>query len=317
MFKKNQLFNDTIQTDTPAIEKFITNIAPYFICNHYISREIDKENYDKSIYFYGATEFKMRELAANNLLKNKNYDTINNFDIVYVQVDFFDYFYDEILPIITLKNIKIILMTGQWHLPQINKNEKTEALLKNDNIFLWISQNPIYSNNEKYMALPYGISHHSIEVYINFIQSNIINEKQLKILNQRATVHSHLPDNHIRKKYDIFGKNSGDNLYYYDFLKNISMSEFVISTTGDREDCYRHYECIGLNAIPISNASEVLYKDVFGENMIYSNANEMIDMINSKIVNYEYQSPNKDILTIEYWKQKINERIDMLKCKNT
>ena len=259
----------------------------------------------------------MRELVANNLLKNKNYDTIHNFDIIFVQVDYFDYFYYEILPIITSKNIKIILMTGQWHLPQINKNEKTEELLKNDNIFLWISQNPIYTNNEKYMAFPYGISHHTIERYIAFIQSNITNKKQLKILNQRANVHPHLPDNHIRKKYDIFGKDSGDKLDYCHFLKNISMSEFVISTTGDREDCYRHYECIGLNAIPISNVTEPLYKDVFGENMIYSNANEMIDMVNNKIVNYEYQSPNKDILTIEYWKQKINERIDTLKCKNT
>ena len=91
------------------------------------------------------------------------------------------------------------------------------------------------------------------------------------------------------------------------------MSEFVISTTGDREDCYRHYECIGLNAMPVSNINRDLFQDIFGENMIYSNAIEMTDMINNGIVNYKYQSPNKDVLTIEYWKRKIEDRVNILR----
>ena len=313
MMNKNELFYDVIQSDIPNIEKMITNLAPYFICNHYISREIYNDNDNGTIYWYGEGDFKMRELLANDLLQNKNYDTIKNYDILFVQVNYFDYFYDEILPIIVSKNIKIILITGQWHLPQIHKNEKTDKLLKNDNILLWISQNPIYKDNEKYMAFPYGINHHYIEKYIQFIKSNLTNEKQNKILNQKTSVHPHLPHNHIRKKYDIFGKNSGNELNYNDFLRNISMSEFVISTTGDREDCYRHYECIGLNAMPVSNINRDLFQDIFGENMIYSNAIEMTDMINNGIVNYKYQSPNKDVLTIEYWKRKIEERVNILR----
>ena len=47
--------------------------------------------------------------------------------------------------------------------------------------------------------------------------------------------------------------------------------------------------------------------------MIYSDAEEMINMINKNIVNYNYKKPNRDILTISYWVDKIYQRINLLK----
>lgn len=289
-----------------ALEYIVTPVTPYFICNHFISTEINKSDYR-----YIGIDL---DIKANDLLKNKNYNDIKNFEIIQIQVNKFDFFYDEILPIICKNNIKIIIITSQEHLPQINRNYKTDNLLNNDNILLWISQNPIYTNNEKYMAFPYGILHRDVNSYINFIKThNINNNKTIKILNQYARTHEHLPNHHIRKMHDIFGKKSGEKyLYYTDFLTNILNAEFVISTSGDRDDCYRHYECIGLNAIPISNIGGG-YKDIFEENMIYSNAEEMISMINNQIVNYNYKKPNKELLTISYWMRKINEKINLLK----
>jgi len=289
------------------LEYLVTPLSPYFICNHFISNEI----YEHSGCKYVGMKL---ELKANDLIKNNNYNDIKNFEIIQIQVDLFDFFYDEILPVIIKNNIKVVIITSQWHLPQIQRNHKTDELLNNSNIILWISQNPIYTNNEKYMAFPYGLFHHKINDYVNFINSTDINsDKNIKILNQYASTHDHLPNNHIRKMFDIFGKNSGTSFVSYtDFLKNILNSEFVISTSGDRDDCYRHYECIGLNAIPVSNINDG-YKDIFGDNMIYSNAEEMINMINKNIVNYNYKKPNIDILTISYWVCKINEKIILLK----
>jgi hypothetical protein len=288
------------------IEYLITPLAPYFICNHFISTEIYNT--------FGSKYIGMNlDLKANDLIKNENYNDIKNFEIIQIQVDLFDFFYDKILPIIIKNNLKVVIITSQWHRPQIKRNNKTDDLLNNTNIILWISQNPIYTNNEKYMPFPYGICHNNINDYVNFINSNNINiDKNIKILNQYASVHNHLPNNHIRKIFDIFGKNSGkENLNYTEFLTNILKSEFVISTSGDRDDCYRHYECIGLNAIPVSNINDG-YKDIFEDNMIYSNADEMINMINNNTVNYNYKKPNRNILTIAYWVSKINEKINLL-----
>ena len=288
------------------VEYLVTPLAPYFICNHFISTEI----HNNSGWKYIGMNL---ELKANDLIKNKNYSDIKNFEIIQIQVDLFDFFYYEILPIIIKNNIKVVIITSQWHIPQIQRNHKTDDLLNNSNIILWISQNPIYANNEKYMAFPYGICHNNINAYVNFINSNNIKtDKNIKILNQYAATHDHLPNNHIRKMFGIFGKNSGSSMNYTEFLTNILHSEFVISTSGDRDDCYRHYECIGLNAIPVSNINDG-YKDIFGDNMVYSNAEEMINMINKNIVNYNYKKPNRDILTISYWVCKINQKINLLK----
>jgi len=288
-----------------SIEYLISPCSPYFICNHYISTEIH----------YGQKKFIKANLKikANDLLKNKNYNDIKNYDIIQIQVDHFDYFLENVLPIIEIKNLKIIIITSQWQLPQINKSIKTDNLLEHKNILLWISQNPIYSDNEKYMAIPYGFNHLYLDKYIQFVKScNINQDKRQKIVNLYASPHSHLPKDHIRIVHDIFGKNSGIQMEYNDFLKNILDSEFVISTAGDRDDCFRHYECIGLNTIPVSNISGG-YKEIFGLDMVYSNSEDMIEMIKSNTVNYNYKKPNREILTNHYWFSKINEKINKLK----
>ena len=123
------------------INNIITPFTPYYICNHYIGNEISEYNLPKPI--------------SNNLLNNLDYNKINEFDIIFCQVNFFDYFLDKILPNI---NCKIILITGQWHLPMLNKSSKTDILLNDERIHKWYSQNPIYTN-EKYYAFPYGINY--------------------------------------------------------------------------------------------------------------------------------------------------------------
>jgi len=111
-------------------------------------------------------------------------------------------------------------------------------------------------------------------------------------------------------EYDIFGKKSGNKVDFLDYLNNLRKSYFVISTTGDRDDCFRHCECIGLDSIPISNIS-TNYREIYEDNMIYSNAPEMINMLNNE-KEITYTIPNKDILTIEYWKNKIFKRLEKI-----
>jgi len=295
------LFNKALLSANPT-DSFITPVTPYLICDHFVSTEVYSGDHK-----YICTSL---DLKGNDLLKHKNYEEIQELDIVQVQVDHFDFFYDEILPILSKRNISIILITSQWHLPQVHISAKTDALLNHKSIHLWISQNPIYSH-PKYMAFPYGINHYNINMYIQFVNHYVPKPKTIKILNQRSSCHGHLPSNHIRRQYPIFGNDSGPSLAYWTFLENISNSEFVISTTGDREDCYRHYESIGIDAIPISNVS-ANYQDIFDKNMVYSYAEEMIDMIQNQKIEQDYILPNKDILTIDYWLYKIHDRLDKL-----
>jgi hypothetical protein len=298
----NKIFDEVLsKTDNNNVFKqFITPISPYYICNHFISTEINPPGW-KYIGFD-------LNLKSNDLLKNNNYNDIKDLDIIQIQVDEFIFFCNTVLPIIEKNNIRVIIITSQEHLPQIHRNEYTDRVLNHPNILLWIGQNPIY-NDPKYMAFPSGIRQHNIFEYTQFAKSyNTNNPKSIKILNQCARAHPHLPQNHIRNAYTIFGRESGCPISYNDFLTNISNAEFVISTSGDRDDCYRHYECIGLDAIPVSNIGGD-YKNIFNENMLYSNAEEMVNMVTTGTVNYPYTKPNKDILTMRYWENQIQNKI--------
>lgn len=76
--------------------------------------------------------------------------------------------------------------------------------------------------------------------------------------------------------------------------------KFILSPIGDRDDCYRHYEAIGVGTIPVSNINP-FYKNIFSNNMIYTNIDEMVNMIDKESINYIYQEPNKDLICFEYY----------------
>jgi hypothetical protein len=57
--------------------------------------------------------------------------------------------------------------------------------------------------------------------------------------------------NMCRKKLPILNRIKSCDMY-----NKIAISKFLISPIGDRDDCYRHYEAIGLGTIPISNAAK-------------------------------------------------------------
>lgn len=287
------------------LKYIVSPITPYIICDHYFSTEIYK---DDPKYIQTDINELLNE-NTNDLYLNKNLSKIKEGDIIQVQVDLFNTFINDILPQITNK---IIVITSQWHLPQISKNQITDEFINNDKLILWISQNPIYKNHNKYMAFPYGIYHNSVNDYINFIKNNneILNNntKTNLCFNSPINVGDHFPKNHIRR-HPIFNSVRNKALPYNEYLHNILKSKFTISTSGDRDDCYRHYECIGLNSIPISDIS---YKEIFGNNMIYSDINNIIKVINEKkVIEYnEFKNYiNKNILLIDYWRDKILLRL--------
>lgn len=297
-------FNNINLTQSESLYQIINPLSPYFICDHYIATEIFPGK-PKSNYW--DTKFNRKIIKGNNLLKNKNYYQVKNYDIIQCQVDHFKHFVSNILPKI---NKKIILITSQCHLPQIKKNDITDKLLRNDKIILWISQNPIYKNNKKYMALPYGIHPKSVNKYHNFLKNNTKMKKKINVSNLHVGVHGHLKHNHIRKKYKILGKESGPKLNYHKYLQIISDSKFLISTSGDRDDCYRHYEAIGLGTIPIS---DINYPEIFGNNMYTTEEENIVKIVEKKKCDKDYWKPNKNIIYLDYWKKKIQDRIDKVK----
>ena len=90
----------------------------------------------------------------------------------------------------------------------------------------------------------------------------------------------------------------------------MSAGKFILSPIGDRDDCYRHYEAIGLGTIPVSNVNS-FYKNIFSGNMIYNNIDEMVNMLDTGSTNCVYEEPNKDLICFEYYKDMIYKRLPL------
>ena len=137
--------------------------------------------------------------------------------------------------------------------------------------------------------------------------------KNKNILHTNLNVEDWYPEDHIRQQYSCFGVDSPERLGYVQYLKEMTRSRYIFSHQGDRPDCYRNYEAIGLGCIPISNLAEE-FQEIFEENMIYSNGEDMQKMLEiSRVMiaghDKEYTLPNRRIILSSYWREKIIERI--------
>jgi hypothetical protein len=237
---------------------------------------------------------------SNDILRTGNLQAIKDFDIIYVQVNFFEHFCTHILGSFSKK---IILMTGQWHLPQLLRSPLTDFAINHPNVAAWVSQNPIYVDHPKYMYFPYGIEYYGLEDYAEVLVSHDgVKTKKFKYLPVSTTTHP------SRFSLPVLPK-----LRPYEYFMQMAASEFIISPIGDRDDCWRHWEAIGLGTVPISNITKELYSQVFADNMVYSTIEEITDIIKKDTFDAPYKEPNKDLICMGYHKKRIDAKIAELK----
>lgn len=94
---------------------------------------------------------------------------------------------------------------------------------------------------------------------------------------------------------------SGPKLDYVPYLRAISKSSYVISPDGDHPDCHRHYEAIGLGAIPITQMDSFLYSHLEESHVIYNNSNwNLTSMVNSELI-LPAPKVNQNMIFEEYW----------------
>ena len=283
------------------VANIINPFSLYYICDHFYGNE--------------TTELRIPiPHTAHNLVADKDISLIKDCDIIHVQVNFFWDFCYNILPKITKK---IILTTGQMFAPNIPNTFFTEQILRHNNILLWISQNPVFNNCNKYTAFPYGINPQHPLVLQIFSDSLLkLKDTQKRYEALFLPIGNHT--NPLRPKFPKLPK-----LDFHSFYLNLAQTKFVFSPVGDRNDCYRHYEAIGFGAIPISNVN-ILYKNIFGKCMYYSDTDSMLSMINHNNIDMgymlhcdkidlEYIQPNRDLICFTYHKEIVMKKIEQIK----
>jgi hypothetical protein len=261
------------------LSKYVTPMMGYYICDHYVGNEPHM------------SEASIPLPSKNDILKTKNVNVLAN-EIVYVQVDYFDHFAKNVFPDIANR---FYLVTGQWNLPALKRSALTDAVLEHPKVIAWMSQNPVYQHHPKYMGMPYGVSHKAVGSY------DEIRNRGLEISRQILTHQWCNPDTNPERARLI----PAGWLTQIDFYEKLRTSRFVISPAGDRDDCYRHLEAIGLGCRPISNANEML-RDVYSSSMMPASINEMNTFIQSPELLCDHSSQvNPENVFASHWIQKL------------
>ena len=97
---------------------------------------------------------------------------------------------------------------------------------------------------------------------------------------------------------------SGPRLPYKKYLEEISRSSYVLSPDGDHPDCNRHYESLGLGAIPITQLDSYLYSHLKEGRVIYNNSNWNVAALEATLP-FPAPKVNRNMVFEEYWMEHI------------
>ena len=272
----------------------MTPFSPWFLTDFYMGDEFEAR--------LGRDMF---DLLLNHTGINIAVDCskIPDLSTLFVSVNFFEQFQRNCLHVLANR---IILITGQWYLPALAN--RTEALntLENPKIFHWFAQNPI-TTHDKYTAIPYGVLHRNLPSFVAAVKESLSRKEEKSTLLLNLHMGETHPDRAVLT--DPSAKRLPPKAYY----DEISNAKYVVSPMGDRPDAYRHWESIGLGAIPVCNCP-IEFGQLFGPSMLFRNTTEIFALLSDpsplqKVG--EQVHANMELLLLDTWRQKI----DCLKAK--
>lgn len=97
----------------------------------------------------------------------------------------------------------------------------------------------------------------------------------------------------------------GEKMPPEEYYKTMHESKYILSPDGDRPECYRHYEAIGLGTMPITQLHPYLYRHLAGNAIFNETRWNLTDMEKSLPPNPKV---NRRLLFEEYWMEYV-ERV--------
>lgn len=89
------------------------------------------------------------------------------------------------------------------------------------------------------------------------------------------------------------------------YLSEMRASKYIISPDGDRPECYRHYEAIGMGSMPITQMDAKTHIHL-GKNAVYDNTNWNLTTLEETLP--QHPQVNRRLIFEEYWMEYV-ERI--------
>ena len=261
----------------------VNPFSPILLCDHH----------------FGVNDLPRSTPVTLRPLDQNSVQNVAHLDIVCCQTEQFETFAATIVPL--LPN-KIILFTHKWNTPMVTRSNWTDSVRENPVVAHWFSQNPIYESDATYSAFPYGIEEVMWEAYAEALlkhsgstkKSLSVQHLHLSITNAERTI---LPERPLLKPNDYYAE--------------ISRAQFLLSPPGDRPECYRHWEAIGLGTVPISSVNETYHRPLFGRSMKFvPTVTDMLPLLNrssAAAAGLLYAEPSRHFVFSAFWASRVRD----------
>jgi len=163
--------------------------------------------------------------------------------------------------------VPIILITGQWFLPQLEASQALEQVVDHPMVAHWFAQNPVL-DHPKYTGIPYGIRPSSLSQYAAFLLRREASPTRQETRAVLATLPVTRGNSPARAALPEAAR-----IPYDEFLQRVASAHYLVSPAGDRSDTYRHAEAIGLGTIPICDCPPQ-FSGVYGSSMLRARLSE-------------------------------------------
>jgi hypothetical protein len=98
---------------------------------------------------------------------------------------------------------------------------------------------------------------------------------------------------------------SGEKMEYVEYLQMMHRSQYVLSPNGDRTDCFRHYEAIGLGTVPITELDPTVDRHLAVSSVVADNTSWNLTELEESLPKSD--GTNRRIVFEEYWMEYVEE----------
>ncbi len=280
--------------------------------------------------------YKEQELALSNallrILSNETIQLLQANDSIYMTYDQVQDFVINTLPLI---QVDVVLISGQREYISAPSQISIDHILENPFVIQWFCQNlPKYGGKNPYhpklASFPFGIKQrvkgnpleptNGAAYKTIFLQSLGVTENTKGEFISTRNTSSIIPSRScsIFAGYITVMSNANDRsdlpasttfLPPIDFYRAMATSHYILSPNGDRPECYRHYEALGLGSAPITQLSSELFTHFMGSGLVY-NLNIPWDLVRLEKHLDPQPIVNQNLVLEEYWMEYVDRFVD-------
>lgn len=221
---------------------------------------------------------------------------VKDYDTIYCVFTKLQEFVDNLLDEITAD---IVVISGQIQIVPAVSEHTIEKLLNHEHVLHWFCQNiPVYggrnTSHPKLSPFPYGLKevvhkpNPQLDAYKRIFRRRFHKTELIFA--------GYLAPSPLRVHVPIVNESKLEPEAYFTLM---AKSIYTLSPNGDRPECYRHYEALGLGTVPITGLDSLFFRHLEVGPVVFGTTDWNLTLIRENLD--PRPSVNRNLILEEYW----------------